>query len=118
MWDAYAKMYKFKYVEYGSDEVIKTEWAVTKKLQGDLTEEASTPCKKRRFAETRLAKAKAEAKAKAKMTPEDSPCIDAKELRSAEFASNTTITLCRHSMGMADATQCNMFALMHTGVPR
>jgi len=62
-----------------------------------------TPCKKRRFAETALAQAKAWAKAKAKMTPEDSPCIDAKELRAAEVASNNTITLYRHSMGMADA---------------
>ena len=39
---------------------------------------------------------------RAKMTPEDSPCIDAKELHAA-VASNKTIALYRHSMGMADA---------------
>jgi len=69
-WDAYAKTYKFKYVEDGSDEVIKSEGGVSQNLQEDSTEEASTPCKKRCFAETEPAKAKA--KAKTKMTPEDS----------------------------------------------
>ena len=89
-WDANAEMHKFKHVEDGSDEVIKNEWPVSQKLQEDSTEEASTPCKKRRFAESEPAKAKA----KAKLTP----CIDA-----AEVASNKTITLYRHFMGMADA---------------
>ena len=95
-WDANAEMHKFKHVEDGSDEVIKNEWPVSQKLQEDSTEEASTPRKKRRFAESEPAKAKA--KAKAKLTPEDSPCIDA-----AEVARNKTITLYRHSMGTADA---------------
>ena len=31
-WDASAKVYKVKYVEDGSDEVIKNEWAVSHKL--------------------------------------------------------------------------------------
>ena len=65
-WDADAKMYKFKYVEDGSDQVIKNEWAASQKLQEDSTEDASTPCKKRRFGEAEPAKAKANAKAKAK----------------------------------------------------